>query len=41
LRRSGGASGRPAWEVEIAGKNYPAIASMKPLYDPTNEKVKC
>ena len=29
------------WEVEIAGKNYPAIASMKPLYDPTNEKVKC
>jgi 4-methylaminobutanoate oxidase (formaldehyde-forming) len=29
------------WEVEIAGKNYPAIASMKPLYDPANEKVKC
>ncbi len=29
------------WEVEIAGKNHPAIASMKPLYDPTNEKVKC
>jgi 4-methylaminobutanoate oxidase (formaldehyde-forming) len=28
------------WEVEIAGKNYPAIASMKPLYDPTNERVK-
>ena len=28
------------WEVEIAGKSYPAIASMKPLYDPTNERVK-
>jgi 4-methylaminobutanoate oxidase (formaldehyde-forming) len=28
------------WEVEIAGKTYPAIASMKPLYDPANEKVK-
>jgi glycine cleavage system aminomethyltransferase T/glycine/D-amino acid oxidase-like deaminating enzyme len=30
-----------SWEVEIAGKSYPAIASMKPLYDPANEKVKC
>jgi 4-methylaminobutanoate oxidase (formaldehyde-forming) len=29
------------WEVEIAGKSYPAIASMKPLFDPANEKVKC
>jgi 4-methylaminobutanoate oxidase (formaldehyde-forming) len=28
------------WEVEIAEKRYPAIASMKPLYDPTNEKIK-
>ena len=28
------------WEVEIAGKSYPALASMKPLYDPTNERVK-
>jgi 4-methylaminobutanoate oxidase (formaldehyde-forming) len=28
------------WEVEIAGKSYPAIASMKPLYDPNNERVK-
>jgi len=28
------------WEVEIAGKSYPAMASMKPLYDPANEKVK-
>jgi glycine cleavage system aminomethyltransferase T/glycine/D-amino acid oxidase-like deaminating enzyme len=30
-----------AWEVEIAGKSYPAMASMKPLYDPANEKIKC
>ena len=28
------------WEVDIAGKTYPAIASMKPLYDPASEKVK-
>ena len=28
------------WEVEIANKNHPAIASMKPLYDPTNAKIK-
>ncbi len=28
------------WQVEIAGKRYPAMASMKPLYDPENKKVK-
>jgi 4-methylaminobutanoate oxidase (formaldehyde-forming) len=28
------------WDVEIAGKHYPAIASMKPLYDPEMKKVK-
>ena len=28
------------WEVEIAGRLYPAIASLRPLYDPTNAKVK-
>jgi len=28
------------WEVEIAGRSYPAVASMKPLYDPTSERVK-
>ncbi len=28
------------WQVEIAGKRYPARASMKPLYDPDNAKVK-
>lgn len=30
-----------AWEVDIAGKRYPAVASIKPLYDPEMRKVKC
>ncbi|MBK7579321.1 MAG: GcvT family protein [Myxococcales bacterium] len=28
------------WEVDIAGRLYPAIASMKPLYDPDMLRVK-
>jgi 4-methylaminobutanoate oxidase (formaldehyde-forming) len=28
------------WEVEIAEKTYPAVASLKPLFDPENKKVK-
>ncbi len=28
------------WEVEIAGRRYPAMASLKPLYDPEMKKVK-
>ncbi len=28
------------WQVEIAGKEYPAIASLAPLYDPKMERVK-
>ncbi len=28
------------WEVEIANQVYPAVASLKPLYDPENKKVK-
>jgi glycine cleavage system aminomethyltransferase T/glycine/D-amino acid oxidase-like deaminating enzyme len=28
------------WEVDIAGTRYPAVASLKPLYDPENKKVK-
>lgn len=28
------------WEVEIAGKSYPAVASMKPFYDPDMKRVK-
>ncbi len=29
------------WEVDIAGKRYPARASIKPLYDPEMKKIKC
>jgi len=28
------------WEVDIAGKRHPAVASLRPLYDPKNERVK-
>ena len=28
------------WEVDIAGRHYPAIASLRPLYDPKNERVR-
>ena len=28
------------WEVDIAGTRYPAVASMKPLYDPEMKRIK-
>ncbi len=28
------------WEVEIAGKSYPAVASIRPLYDPEMKRIK-
>ena len=28
------------WELEIAGTRHPAKASLKPLYDPENKKIK-
>ena len=28
------------WEIQIAGVKYPAIASLKPLYDPKNLRPK-
>ncbi len=28
------------WEVEINGKRYPAVVSLKPLYDPEMKKIK-
>ena len=28
------------WEVEIAGKLYPAVVSLRPLYDPGMERIK-
>ena len=29
-----------SWEVEIAGKRYPAVVSARPLYDPKGEAIK-
>ncbi|MEO7762556.1 MAG: FAD-dependent oxidoreductase [Casimicrobiaceae bacterium] len=29
-----------AWEVDIAGKRYAAVASIKPLYDPEMKRIK-
>jgi 4-methylaminobutanoate oxidase (formaldehyde-forming) len=29
------------WEINIAGKIYPAQVSLTPLYDPENKKIKC
>jgi len=31
---------RGAWEVDIAGGRYPAIASLRPLYDPKSDRVR-
>jgi len=28
------------WEVDIAGTRYPATASLRPMYDPKNERVR-
>ncbi|HEX7838334.1 MAG TPA: FAD-dependent oxidoreductase [Kofleriaceae bacterium] len=28
------------WDVEIAGRRYPARLSLRPLYDPENKKIK-
>lgn len=28
------------WEVDIAGRRYPAVASLRPLYDPDMLRVR-
>ena len=28
------------WDVDVAGTRYPAIASIRPLYDPKMERIK-
>lgn len=28
------------WEVDVAGVRYPAVASLKPLFDPANARIK-
>jgi glycine cleavage system aminomethyltransferase T/glycine/D-amino acid oxidase-like deaminating enzyme len=35
-----GPIGADDYEIEIAGVRYPAIASLKPLYDPTSARIK-
>jgi 4-methylaminobutanoate oxidase (formaldehyde-forming) len=30
-----------AYEIEVAGVRQPATASLRPLYDPKNERIKC
>ena len=32
--------GAGEWEVDVAGTRYPARASLRPMYDPTNKKIK-
>lgn len=29
------------WEIEIAGKRFSAEASLRPMFDPTMERIKC
>jgi 4-methylaminobutanoate oxidase (formaldehyde-forming) len=31
---------RGTWEVDIAGKRYPAVASLRPLYDPDSKRIR-
>jgi 4-methylaminobutanoate oxidase (formaldehyde-forming) len=35
------AIGAEDYEIEVAGIRYPAVASLRPLYDPKNERIKC
>ena len=35
-----GPIGADDFEIEIAGVRYPATASLKPMYDPTNARIK-
>src|ERR1700719_1008168 len=35
------AVGPDDFEIEIAGIRYPATASLRPLYDPKSERIKC
>ena len=30
-----------AWEVEVAGERIRATASLRPLFDPSMERIKC
>jgi len=32
---------RGTWEVDIAARRYPAVVSLRPLYDPDMKRIKC
>jgi 4-methylaminobutanoate oxidase (formaldehyde-forming) len=36
-----GTVGTDDYEIEVAGIRYPATASLRPLYDPKSERIKC
>jgi glycine cleavage system aminomethyltransferase T len=38
---AGTAIGADDYEIEVAGVRYPATASLRPMYDPKNERIKC
>jgi 4-methylaminobutanoate oxidase (formaldehyde-forming) len=33
--------GADDYDIEVAGIRYAATASLQPLYDPRNERIKC
>jgi 4-methylaminobutanoate oxidase (formaldehyde-forming) len=35
------AIGADDFQIEVAGVRYPATASLRPMYDPNNERIKC
>jgi 4-methylaminobutanoate oxidase (formaldehyde-forming) len=35
------AIGADDYDIEVAGTRYPATASLQPLYDARNERIKC
>jgi 4-methylaminobutanoate oxidase (formaldehyde-forming) len=28
------------WEVDVAGRSYPAVVSLRPLYDPEMKRIR-
>ena len=28
------------WEVDVAGTRYPAVASLRPMYDPESSRIR-
>ena len=35
------AIGADDYDIEVAGIRHAAIASLRPMYDPKNERIKC